>query len=179
MTQWAYFEGAIRPIGEAKVSVMTHTFNYGTGAFGGIRGYWNEAQQELYVFRLLDHYRRFLNSGRILLAQVEETAEDLAAITLEILQREGYRCDCYVRPILYKADPGIGVRLHNLRDAITIFSLPFGRYIESEEGAKVCTSSWRRVDDTAIPPRGKLIGSYMNSALIKSEAQMNGFDEAI
>lgn len=179
MTQWAYFEGKIRPIDEAKVSVMTHTFNYGTGAFGGIRGYWNEAHGELYLFRLLDHYRRFLNSGRILMAQVSETAEDLAAITLDLLRREGYRQDCYIRPLLYKADAGIGVRLHGLRDAITIFSLPFGRYIEREEGAKVCTSSWRRVDDTAIPPRGKLIGSYMNSALIKSEANLNGFDEAI
>jgi branched-chain amino acid aminotransferase len=179
MTQWAYFKGAIRPIDEARVSVMTHSFNYGTGAFGGLRGYWNEGQGQLYVFRLMDHYRRFLNSGRILLAQVEESAEDLAEITLDLLRREGYRQDCYIRPILYKADAGIGVRLHNLRDAITIWSLPFGRYIESEEGVKVCTSSWRRVDDTAIPPRGKLVGSYVNSALIKSEANLNGFDEAI
>lgn len=179
MTRFAYFEGSIRPIEEARVSVMTHTFNYGTGAFGGLRGYWNEAHGELYVFRILDHYRRFLNSGRILMARVEQTPEDLAAITLELLRREGFREDCYIRPLLYKADEIIGVRLHNLRDAIAIFSLPFGRYLQAEEGARVCTSSWRRVDDTAIPPRGKLIGSYMNSALIKSEAILNGYDEAI
>ncbi len=179
MTAWAYFEGSIRPIDEARVSVRTHTFNYGTGAFGGLRGYWNKDAQQLYVFRIGDHYRRFLNSGRILMAHVEETPEDLVAITLELLRREGWREDCYIRPLLYKADEVIGVRLHDLRDAITIFSQPFGRYIQDEEGAKVCTSSWRRVDDTAIPPRGKLIGSYMNSALIKSEAMLNGFDEAL
>jgi len=179
MSQWAYFEGAIRPMQEARVSVMTHTFNYGTGAFGGIRAYWNESSEQLYVFRIGDHFRRFLNSGKILLAHVEETPERLTEVTLELLRREGYRQDCYIRPILYKADEVIGVRLHDLRDAVTIFSVPFGRYIEAEEGARVCTSSWRRVDDTAIPPRGKLIGAYMNSALIKSEAMLNGFDEAI
>jgi len=179
MTKWAYFNKQIVPIDEARVSVMTHTFNYGTGAFGGVRAYWNDEEEQLYVFRIADHFRRFLNSGKILLSQMEETAEDLVAITLELLQREGFRQDTYIRPLLYKSDELIGVRLHNLHDAITIFAVPFGRYIEAEEGAKVCTSSWRRVDDTAIPPRGKLIGSYMNSALIKSEAQLNGFDEAI
>lgn len=179
MTAWAYFEGQIRPLEEARVSVRTHTFNYGTGAFGGLRGYWNSAAEQLYVFRMEDHFRRFLNSGRILMAQVQETPADLIAITLELLRREGFREDCYIRPILYKADEVIGVRLHDLRDAITIFCQPFGRYLQAEEGAKVCTSSWRRVDDTAIPPRGKLIGSYMNSALIKSEALLNGFDEAL
>jgi len=179
MTQWAYFEGAIRPDHEARISVRTQTFNYGTGAFGGIRGYWNEAHGELYLFRVLDHYRRFLNSGRILMSSVPESAEDLVDITLEMMRREGYRQDCYIRPILYKADEGIVVRLHNLRDAVTIYSLPFGRYIDTDEGARVCTSSWRRVDDTTIPPRGKIIGSYVNSALIKTEANLNGFDEAI
>lgn len=179
MTQYAYFEGQIRPIEEAKVSVMTHAFNYGTGWFGGLRGYWNAKQEQLYVFRVLDHYRRFLDSGKILMASLDLGAEELVEITLELLRREGYCEDCYIRPIGYKADPVIGVRLHNLRDQVTIFSTPFGRYIENEEGAEVCVSSWRRVDDTALPPRGKLVGSYVNSALIKSEAVLNGFAEAI
>ncbi len=179
MTKYAFFQGRIVPIEQAKVSIMTHTFNYGTGAFAGIRGYWNAEQEQLYVFRILDHYRRFLNSGKFLLAQVDYTPEQLAEVTVELLAKEGWQQDCYVRPLLYKADEVIGVRLHNLRDEVAIFSLPFGKYIQDEEGAKVCTSSWRRVDDTAIPARGKLIGSYINSALIKSEAMLNGFDEAI
>jgi len=179
MTKYAYFEGAIRPIEEAKVSVMTHAFNYGTGWFGGLRGYWNAEQEQLYVFRIRDHYLRFLDSGKILMAQVDETIDDLIAVTVELLRREGYREDCYVRPLGYKSNAMIGVRLHNLEDRITIFTTPFGRYIEDEEGARVCVSSWRRVDDTALPPRGKIVGSYVNSALIKSEAVLNGFDEAL
>lgn len=179
MTTFAYFEGAIRPIADAKISVMTNTFNYGTGCFGGIRGYWNAERAQLYVFRLRDHYVRFLNSAKLLLAKLPYTPDDLAAITLDLLSREGWQQNCYIRPLAYKADEIIGVRLHDLRDAVTIFSLPMGSYLPSEEGLKVCTSSWRRVDDTAIPPRGKIIGAYVNSALIKSEASLNGFDDAI
>jgi len=179
MTKYAYFEGAIRPISEARISVMTHALHYGTGWFGGLRGYWNAEHQQVYVFRILDHYRRFVNSGKIMLAKLDVTAEELASITLDLLRQEGWREDCYIRPLAYKADELIGVRLHGLRDAVTIFSLPFGRYLQAEEGAKVCFSSWRRVDDNMIPARGKLTGSYVNSALIKSEAVLNGFDEAL
>ncbi|NOX61777.1 MAG: branched-chain amino acid transaminase [Chloroflexi bacterium] len=179
MTKYAFFEGEIVPIEEAKVSIMTHALNYGTGAFAGIRGYWNEEQEQLYVFRMLDHYRRFIQSGKYLLAQMDYTPEQLVEITVELLKLEGWRQDCYIRPLLYKADTAIGIRIHDLRDAVAIFTLPFGKYIQDEEGAKVCTSSWRRVDDTAIPARGKLTGSYINSALIKTEAMLNGFDEGI
>lgn len=179
MTKFAFFEGEIRSIQDAKVSVMTQTFNYGTGCFGGLRGYWNEAQAQLYVFRILDHYKRFLNSGKLLLAQVPYSAQALADITVELLAREGWRENCYIRPLLYKADEVIGVRLHDLRDAVTIFSIPMGNYLPREEGLKLGTSSWRRVDDTAIPPRGKITGAYINSALIKTEAHLNGYDDAI
>lgn len=179
MTKYAYFEGEIRPIAEANVSVMNQTLHYGTGCFGGIRGYWNEEQEQLFVFRLRDHYRRFLNSSKLLLGKLDFTPDQLAQITVDLLTQEGWRENVYIRPLYYKADNGIGVRLHNLRDGLTIFSLPLGRYLAAEEGLKVCISSWRRVDDTAIPPRGKIVGSYVNSALIKSEAVLNGFDEAI
>ncbi|MCB0070947.1 MAG: branched-chain amino acid transaminase [Caldilineaceae bacterium] len=179
MTKYAFFNGAIVPIDQAKVSVMTHTLNYGTGCFGGLRAYWNPEQEQLYAFRFVDHFRRFLNSAKLLLAELPYTAEELAAITLDLLRTEGWREDCYVRPLLYKADEIIGVRLHNLRDALTIFSVPMGAYLPREDGLRVCTSSWRRVDDTMIPARGKLIGSYVNSALIKSDALLSGYDEAL
>ncbi|MBW7882933.1 MAG: branched-chain amino acid transaminase [Caldilineaceae bacterium] len=179
MPRFAYFEGAIRPIEEARISVRTHALHYGTGWFGGLRGYWNQEQGQMYVFRIVDHFRRFLNSGKLLMANLPYTPEELAAITLDLLRAEGYQEDCYIRPLGYKADEVIGVRIHDLHDAVAIFATPFGRYIEDEEGARVCFSSWRRVDDTALPPRGKLSGSYVNSALIKSEAVLNGFDEAL
>lgn len=179
MTKFAFFEGQIRPIQDAKVSVMTQTFNYGTGCFGGLRGYWNAEKQQLYVFRILDHFTRFLNSGKLLLSAAPYSAQDLANVTIDLLTREGWNEDCYIRPLLYKADEVIGVRLHDLRDAVTIFSIPMGDYLPRHEGLKLCTSSWRRVDDTAIPPRGKITGAYINSALIKTEAHLNGFDDAL
>ena len=179
MTKFAYFEGSIRPIAEATISVMNQTFNYGTGCFGGIRGYWNEEQEQLYVFRITDHFRRFLASAKIILADFEHTPEDLAAITVDLLQREAWRQNCYIRPIAYKADNTIAVRLHDLRNEVAIFSMPLGEFQPAPGGVSTGTSSWRRVDDTAIPARGKLTGSYMNSSLIKSEAYLNGFDDAI
>ncbi|MSQ36729.1 MAG: branched chain amino acid aminotransferase, partial [Chloroflexi bacterium] len=81
--------------------------------------------------------------------------------------------------LAYKADPIIGVRLHDLEDALTIFAVPFGTYIDIEKGLTVGTSSWRRVDDNAIPARAKITGSYVNAALAKTEAQDAGYDEAI
>ncbi|MGD8813915.1 MAG: branched-chain amino acid transaminase [Anaerolineales bacterium] len=177
--KFAYFEGEIVPYAEAKVGVATHALNYGTGAFGGVRGYWNDEEEQLFVFRPIDHFKRLLNSAKLLRAEFDHTPEELTAITLEVLRKEEFRQDCYVRPLIYKADEKIGVRLHDLRDEITIFSIPFTRYIENDEDASVGFSAWRRVDDNAVPARGKITGSYINSALIKSDAMLSGFDEAL
>lgn len=178
MTKYAYFNTAIVPIEQAKVSVMTQTFNYGTGCFGGIRGYWNEEKETLFVFRIRDHYMRFLNSAKMLLMKLEHTPDELAAVTVDLLAAEGWRQNCYIRPVAYNADESIAVRLHDLRAAVTIFTIPLENFLPTA-GLRVATSSWRRVDDTAIPARGKITGSYANSALIKSEAQLNGFNDAI
>ena len=179
MTQHAFFKGRIVPIDEAKVSVRTHAFNYGTGCFEGIRAYWNAEEEQLFVFRMRDHYDRLLSSMRIMMMQCPHSAEELGNITLDLLQREGYRTDSYIRPIAYKADEIIGVRLHGLTDELAIWTTPFGRYVDNEEGAKVGFSSWRRVSDNNIPPRGKITGAYANTAFMKTEAQLNGFDEAL
>ncbi|HIP97534.1 MAG TPA: branched-chain amino acid transaminase, partial [Anaerolineae bacterium] len=164
---------------EAKVSIMTHAFNYGTGCFEGIRAYWNEEDEQLYVFRMKEHYQRMLRSARILQIKLPYTADELGDLTLELLRKEEYRQDAYIRPLAYKSSEGIGVRLHDLEDDLAIFAVPFGRYIEREEGARVGVSSWRRVDDNAIPARAKITGAYINSALAKTEALLNGYDEAI
>jgi branched-chain amino acid aminotransferase len=179
MTTLAYFEGEIVPIAQAKVSITCNTLHYGTGCFGGMRGYWNEKQQRLYAFRLVDHYRRFLNSAKLLLCDLDYTPEKLANITVELLSREGWRQNCYVRPIAYKDDDVFRVWLHDSNDKVAIFSQAVGGYLKSERGVKVCVSAWRRVDDTALPARGKVNGAYVNSALVKSDAMLSGFDEAI
>lgn len=178
-TKYAFFEGRIVPIDEAKISIMTHAFNYGTGCFEGIRAYWNQAEEQLYVFKLREHYVRLLRSCHILFISLPYGVDELCSATLELLRKEGFREDTYIRPLAYKADTGIGVRLHDLEDQFALFATPFGKYIEKEEGAKVGVSSWRRISDNAVPARAKITGAYINSALIKTDAVMNGFDEAI
>ena len=158
---------------------MTHGFNYGTGCFEGIRAYWNGAVGQLYVFRLREHYERMHRSTRILRIELPFSADELSESTLELLRREGYREDVYIRPLAYKASEIIGVRLHDLEDGFAMFAVPFGRYIENEEGAHVCISSWRRVDDNATPARAKITGAYINSALSKTDAVLSGYDEAL
>src|SRR3972149_3641304 len=179
LPRYAYFEGRIVPYSEAKVGVMTHALNYGTGAFAGLRGYWNSDEEQLFLFRPIDHFIRLLDSAHILCAEVDFTPEMLRDIAVQLLQGEGLREDCYVRPIIYKADETIGVRLHDLRDELTMFAVPFSRYVGRDEAAHAPFSSWRRIDDNAIPARGKITGAYVNSALIKTDALRAGFDEAL
>ncbi len=179
LPKYAYFKGEIVPYSEAKVGVMTHALNYGTAVFGGIRAYWNDEEEQLFLFRPLDHYRRLLQSAKLLCMALNQTPEDLIEITKKLLRTEGYRCDVYVRPLAYKADEVIGVRLHDLTDEITIFSIPFDRYVANDTDAHVTVSSWRRIDDNTIPARGKISGAYVNSALIKTDAMRAGFDEAL
>jgi branched-chain amino acid aminotransferase len=176
--KFAFFNGEIVPIEDAKVSVMTHALNYGTGVFGGLRGYWNADEEQLFVFRPNDHFKRFIQSSRLMRMDLPYIPEDLTEILMELLRAEGYQENCYVRPLAYKSNEMIGVRLHDIDDAFTMFAIPFGRYVDNEEGAHVCFSAWRRIDDNAIPARGKISGAYANSALIKSDAILAGYDEA-
>jgi branched-chain amino acid aminotransferase len=179
LPNYAYFKGKIVPYSEAKVGVATHALNYGTGAFAGVRGYWNEQEEELFIFRPMDHYKRFLNSAKLLVMDLGVTADELTQITVELLQKEGHRRDVYIRPLAYKADELIGVRLHDLTDEFTIFSLPFDRYVSNDTNAHVTFSSWRRIDDNMIPARGKISGAYVNTALTKTDALLSGFDEGL
>ena len=103
MTKYAFFEGQFVPIEEAKVSIMTHAFNYGTGCFEGIRAYWNEDEEQLFVFRMQEHYERFHRSCRILNIELPYSAEQLGEITIELLHKEEARTDTYIRPQAYKA----------------------------------------------------------------------------
>lgn len=179
LPKYAFFQGKIVPYAEAKVGVLTHALNYGTAVFAGIRAYWNEDEKELFVFRPMDHFRRFLNSGRLLLMEINFSPGQLTEIIMDLLRKEDYRCDVYIRPLAYKGDEGVGVKLHGLRDDLSIVAIPFTRYIQNDTSAHVTFSSWRRVDDNAIPARGKIAGAYANSALAKSDAVRAGFDEAL
>jgi branched-chain amino acid aminotransferase len=177
--EYVFFDGKIVPYNEAKVGVMTHGLNYGTGIFGGLRGYWNDEEKQMFVFRPLDHYKRFLDSSKLLRMELPYTKEGLTEATLELIRKQNFHENVYIRPLAFYGDEIIGVRLHNLTPRLSIAIVPFGRYVEQEEGAHVTISSWWRVEDNMIPARGKIVGAYVNSALSKTDAQLSGFDEAI
>lgn len=178
-TPYCYFQRNIVPLEQAKISVMTHAFNYGTAVFEGIRGNWNAEDNTLYLFRVREHCERLARSSKILMLELAESTERLEQLCVELAERSGYTEDVYLRPLVYKSSEIVGVRLHGIESDTVIFITPFGPYLDIEKGARCHTSTWRRVDDTGIPPRAKVTGIYVNSALAKTEANLNGFDEAI
>ncbi|HEX3550387.1 MAG TPA: branched-chain amino acid transaminase [Candidatus Elarobacter sp.] len=174
-----YHRGAFVPYRDATLGLLTHALQYGTGCFEGIRGFWNDGEEQLYVFEPVAHYRRLRRSGNVLLMEIPHTDEELTEITLELCRRNGFRSDVYIRPLLYKSEEFFGVRLDDLRDDLAIVAFPNSKYLDTDDGLRLCISSWRRVDDNATPARAKITGSYVNVALAKSEARLNGFDDAI
>jgi len=171
-------DGKYVPAEQGVISVRTHGFAYGTGCFEGIRGYWNEDTRQVYLFRLREHYERLLHSCKILRIELPYSVDDLIESSAELVRRNEQKEDVYLRPVAYKGDEIIGVRLNNLTDQYLLTSEPMGNYVEIG-GLRCGVSSWRRIDDNAMPARAKITGSYVNAAFAKTEALQNGLDEAI
>jgi len=176
---YAYFEGQIVPMSEAKVSIATHALHYGTACFEGIRGYWNEEHQQLYLLKLREHFERMADSWNVIRMKPKESIDDLCRITVELVRKHGFRQDVYVRPLAYKASRTIRLTLSILDDAIAIYTFAMGNYVDINTGLSVCTSSWRRANSNAMPVRAKVTGAYINSSLAVDDATAAGFDEAI
>jgi branched-chain amino acid aminotransferase len=174
-----YFEGDYVRLGDARVNIMTHAFMYGTAVFEGIRAYWNDEQGVLYGLKVREHMERIRRNAGILLMHDLPPIDELVRIVVETVRRNGFHQDVYVRPCFYKSTRTIGVRLHELDHDFTVFTVPFGNYIDIDAGVRLMTSSWRRNADDALPARGKIVGGYVNMAFQKSEAELNGFDEAL
>jgi branched-chain amino acid aminotransferase len=174
-----WFEGRWTPLADAKVSIMTHSFLYGTAVFEGIRAYWNADDEQLYLLKAREHFERIVDSSKILMMEPGYGIDEMVAMTIELLRRNGYREDCYVRATVYKSDEAIGVRLHDLEARLNLISIPFGDYIATDRPISCGTVSWRRTGDLNIPSRGKVVGSYVNPAFSKTEAMLNGYEEAI
>src|SRR5262249_8529207 len=164
---------------DVKFGVLTHAMNYGTAVFGGLRAYWNDEEKQLFVFRPRDHFRRFLQSAKLLCMDLHLTGDDLLNGLVELIRTEGHQEDLYIRPLAFYSDEIIGVRIHDLTAEVSIVAMPFGTYNKNEDNMHVTVSSWRRIDDNTIPARGKIAGAYVNSAFIKTDAVRAGFDEAI
>ncbi len=174
-----YHRGAFMPYRDATLGLLTHALQYGTGCFEGMRGFWNDDAEQLYVFEPVPHFKRLRRSGNVLLMDLPLSDDELTEITLELCRRNGFRADAYIRPLLFKSEEFFGVRVDNVRHDLAIVAFPNSKYLETDDGLKLCVSSWRRVDDNAVPARAKISGSYVNVALAKSEARLNGFDDAI
>ena len=175
----AYFEGDYVALKDAKVSIMTHAFMYGTATFEGIRAYWNPDQGQLYGLFIREHLERIRNSAKMLLMENIPSVDELFAIVVETVRRNGFREDAYIRPSYYKSTRAIGVKLHHLDHQLYVIATPFGNYVDIEKGIRLMTSTWRRNADEALPARGKIVGGYVNMAFQKSEAELNGYDEAL
>jgi len=179
MPPYAFFQKQFMPLSEAKIGILTHALHYGTGCIEGIRGNWDSKERRFCLFRIQDHYARMLGGFRILKMKLPYSVDKLCQLTAELVERSGYQEDVYIRPLAYKSSEALGPRLHNLDDDFLVIVTTFPAYLDTEKGVRCCTSSWRRIDDTTIPARGKICGTYVNSALAKTEALENGFDEAI
>jgi branched-chain amino acid aminotransferase len=175
----AFFKGKIVPFSEAKIGIMTHAFNYGTGVFEGIRGYWNAGKKQMYILKLREHYERLARSCKIMKITLKLNIDELCKITLELAKRNNYKEDIYIRPLAYKSSEVIGLGLTGLEDDLTIYLAPFGNYLDVSNGIRVCVSTWWRIEDNSVPARAKITGIYVNSSLAKAEAIENGFAEAI
>ena len=175
---FAYLDGGFLLFADAKVSIATHALQYGTGVFEGIRAYWHPEQEQLFGFRLVEHFARMERSCKILRIALPADAAGLAALAVELLRRNEFRADIYLRPFAYKASRVIKVTLGDLRDGFAMYATPMGAYLPVG-GLTACTTSWRRTSDDAIPARGKLSGSYLNTAFAVDEAHERDADEAI
>jgi branched-chain amino acid aminotransferase len=176
---WVFFERDFARYNDVRLGLMTHALHYGTAVFEGIRAYWNERKEQLYLLQAAAHFERMRRSANVMRMELPHSTEQLVNFTIELLRRNEFKSDVYVRPLLYTSSEEIGVRLHNLDRAFFIYSVPFGKYVEIENGIRCMVSTWRRVPDQALPARAKITGSYAQAALAKSEAVENGFDEAI
>jgi branched-chain amino acid aminotransferase len=176
---WVFFDGEMVRYHDVHIGVMTHALHYGTGCFEGIRAYWNASQSQLYILHAEAHYARLRRSAAILQLELPYTNDELIRWTAEILRRNDARTDTYIRPFVFVSAEEIGVRLHGMAQSFLIYTAPLGQYLPTDGGIRCMVSTWRRISDGAIPARAKISGSYVNSALAKSEALDNGYDEAI
>ena len=176
--QLVYFNGRFIPEPEARISLLTHALQYGTGIFEGIRAYHDPKTREMLLFRPQDHFERMSRNVPFLKIKLPETPAVLADIAAHLVRLNAHSSDTYIRPLAFKSATRIGVLLPP-EESFAIITLPLGEYLDTRQGLHCGFSSWRRIQDNSIPCRAKICGAYVNSALAAQEARDRGFDEAI
>ena len=177
--EYYYMDGKYVPSNEAMIPVRTHAFLYGTSVFEGIRGYYNEEEDQIYAFRMKEHFERLLNSCKIMHMDPKHTVEEYIQITKDLLKKNNYHEDCYIRPEVYKSAIKIGPSLLDNPDSVLIFTIKLGNYFGGDKMLNICVSNWARLEDNTIPPRAKVSGAYANTALMITDSKLAGFDDCI
>ncbi|WP_323837714.1 branched-chain amino acid transaminase [Photorhabdus africana] len=180
---WIVFlDGEYLNFSNATFLANTQALNYGTGTFEGIRAYWDQDNNQLNLFRVHEHYERLIQSAKTLKIELPYTSQELTDITKNIIIKNGFKQDIYIRPLVLKKSlmPGekFGVKLSGVNSTLCINALPMGAYAKKTEFTCLI-SKWRRVSNAAIPSSAKITGTYVNSALAHEDAKENGFDDAI
>jgi branched-chain amino acid aminotransferase len=180
MKSTVYLNGRFLPYDKACIPLATHALHYGSGCFEGIRAYWSQKKEKLFIFRLKDHFLRLKKSGERLYMQLPSTVDELCRITVSLIKKNHYRQGIYIRPLVYKASETVtSFNLKKLVDGFAIYTVPLGHYLNVAKGITAITSSWLRVDGRMIPPSAKPTGLYLNTSLAKTEAEEKGVSEAI
>ena len=177
----AYFRDGFVPFEQANISIASAPVLYGLSVYTVFPVFWNDKDQKLYMFRLEDHFKRLQNSAKIL--ALDGFLEDwdykkFQRIMQELILKNNPKQDSLVRVSVFVDDTLKGARMHGLKHGLSAFIYP-SESLLPKTGAKLCVSNWRRTPDNAIPSRAKINGSYVNAALMRHEAFLNGFDDAI
>ena len=174
--QYIWLDGKFVKFDDAKVHVLTHGMQYGTGIFEGIRAF--KTGKGSAIFRLKDHVRRFFDSAKIHDMKLELSPGETEDAIASTVKKNGF-AECYIRPFAFYNDTRLGVSPMGRRVSIAIAAISWGSYFEKEAGLRCEVSSWERINSRVLPPMAKASGNYLNSALASVDARKAGFDEAI
>ena len=177
-SNYIYFNGEFVNWKDAKIHILSHVVQYGSGVFEGIRSY--DTKLGTAIFRPYDHYKRLKESMKMYRMETSETIEDYISITKELLIKNDLK-SAYIRPIVYRGLGPIAPNpLHaSIEQAIIAFEMANLFDEKSLKGINACVSSYRRFAPDTIPAIAKATGNYLNSELATMEAEENGYDEAI
>lgn len=176
-----YHNNAYTHFSDAHISIANTGFLYGLGVFTGMRAFKNDKSGKLFIFRPEDHYKRFVNSCKLLRFEQflqQYSYQDFVDIVRNLLIKNKIQQDAYIRATAYFVDNKVTTKLVGYTSTFSVFLYPLGDYVPIN-GMRCKVSSWQRASDSAIPARAKVVGLYVNSAFAKSEALLAGFDEAI
>jgi branched-chain amino acid aminotransferase, group I len=171
-----WHNGNLIPWDKAQIHVMSHVVHYGSSVFEGIRCY--KQPNGAGVFRLQEHMARLLDSAKIYRMPVPYTVDQLCSAVVDVVEANGI-APCYIRPIAFRGYGEMGVNPLTSPVEVYVANFPWGKYVPGNAGADVCISSWSRLAPNTMPSLAKAGANYMNSQLIRMEAEVNGYSEGI